>query len=198
MLHDRLQPIVARLGRMPTNSYLREIGENRIACQISRRGGWAHWAKLLNTTLTPSDTVSGWAGEARCTSWLESLGYDVEQQTTRAPFDLLVGGCLRIDVKAASYAQYRPSTGWFYRLGRVMTADLVVCVRMDRDDFYAFPWFRVPSTNLTITPTGTAHTFYRENASNVLRMMYEIRISELERLPECSSPHADARRRVCA
>jgi hypothetical protein len=182
LIVDALRPHVNEHGQLPTVNFLRSIGRNDIACAMTKRGGWKRFAALLNTTLTPSDTVTGWNAEIAAGDWLRSLGYEAEQQTARCHFDILVNGVLRIDVKGAKFARYGASAGWFYRMGKVITADVVLCARMDRGDFYVFPWFRVPATNLTISESGGWRSQYLMN-TDVLQQMLKSRTAELEAFP---------------
>jgi hypothetical protein len=190
LLENALAPMVSDLGRFPTLGEMRDMGRNDMACQVTKRGGSLFWAEKMKTSITESDTVKGWRGEEKVTKWLFSLGLDPQRQSTQCPFDILVNGCLRIDVKTASFAKYGPSSGWFYRMGKRVPCDVVVCYRTDKDDFYAFPLWLVPSTNLTITPSGVAHTYYRDNASRIIMKMLSTRLAEGKTFPEFSGSYA--------
>lgn len=179
-----LRQLIGTTDFMPTFGYIRSSGRNDLACAITKRGGWKKFSQLMNVPMTPSDTLKGWAGEDVTEEWLYKQGYEVSRQPTRAHFDILLNGILRVDVKAASYAKYGNSSGWFYRMGKIITADVVICARMDKGDFYVFPWFRVPSTNLTITPTGKAHSHYLNN-TRVIEAMLANRKKEALLFPEC-------------
>ncbi len=183
-LRDELLQIAPAFGSMPTVSHLKEIGRSDVTNQISKRGGWRKWSAAIGFPMKQSDTLTGWEAEDMVQHWLVSLGYTAEKQTTRAHFDFLLNGCIRIDVKGARFAKYGASSGWFYRMGKQITADVVICARMDRNDFYVFPWFRTPSTNLTITSTGKAHEFYRMNLE-VIPTMLSARCEE-HKFPACT------------
>lgn len=175
-------------GYMPTHSFLNSVGRGDLSNQISRRGGWRKFASLIGVPMTPSDTVTGWAAEDWCIKDLASRGYMVERQATRTHFDLLIDGLIRVDVKGASFASYGRTSGWFYRMGKVITADVVVCVQMDCDDCYIYPWFSVPATNLTITPSGGMHSPYRSNY-DLIELMLSTRRSERSELECMVNPH---------
>lgn len=161
-------------GHMPTCSFLRSAGRNDLGCQISRRGGWKKFAALLGIEVKPSDTATGWVAEEWVQKDLTSRGYAAERQTTRAHFDILLNGILRIDVKGAGKAHYGCDSGWHYRMGKIITADVVICNRMDCGDCYIFPWFVVPSTNLTIVESGGKYEPYHNNYA-ILDEMIEAR-----------------------
>lgn len=168
---------------MPSASELRQMGRNDLAVYIGRNGGFKFWSNEMGVNMKNSETLFGWSGEAFVKEKLEEIGYIAEKCLTRCHYDLLVDSILRIDVKCANYAEYGPSQGWFYRLGKEITADIVICARMDLRDYYVFPWNHVPSTNLTISKTGKKHTNYYM-ANHIIQSMLEVRKLEKNRLSE--------------
>ena len=100
-------------GRMPTTKELHEIGRNDLALAASRRGGLAYWSVKLGLALKGEKTQFGLAIEEKICVWLREQGWDAVRQNRRAPFDILVNGKLRIDVKAARFTSY--ATDYKYR-----------------------------------------------------------------------------------
>jgi hypothetical protein len=171
LIIEHLKQITSSLDFFPTNNFLVEIGRGDLANAISRHGGWKFFSEKLKLPLTNSDTLTGWKAEDSTEKWLLSLGYKVDKQKTRSHFDFLLDNSLRIDVKGASYAEYGPSCGWFYRMGKVITSDVVICRRMDLDDYYIFPWFSVSSTNITISKAGRKHSNYYMNTTVLTELL---------------------------
>lgn len=100
-------------GRMPTTKELHAIGRNDLALAASRWGGLAYWAAKLSLPLKGEKTQFGLAIEQKTCSWLREQGWDAVRQNRRAPFDILVNGKVRIDVKAAKFTSY--ATDYKYR-----------------------------------------------------------------------------------
>lgn len=161
-----------------SSSYLRKINRNDILCAITRNGGFYKFSKLLKLPLAKSDTSFGWEGEREITDILLKKGYDVQKQNTKHPFDLLIDKLLRIDVKTARKATYGESTGWFYRIGKSISADLIITYQFDTKDFYLLPWFVCPTTNITISSDGGIYKKYKNNFE-ILNIMLKNRNNDL-------------------
>jgi len=159
-----LKNICAGFGRMVTVSDLKEIGRNDLSCVITRRGGFEVFANKIGYSMPDSDSHFGWKGEAAVAKVLEGRGYLVERMLAKkAPFDILINQVARIDVKTASYAEYGRSTGWFYRIGKICPADIIVLYQFDTTDMYLIPWTKCPASNITITKRGSRYETYKNN-----------------------------------
>lgn len=91
-------------GRMPSCEELKAMGFNALGCKVSRTGGgFRGWAERLGLKLKDSETSFGQQWEDYIEEMLSGAGHAVERQTARAPFDLLVDGLVRVNVKAARY-----------------------------------------------------------------------------------------------
>lgn len=101
------------LGRMPSANELRASGANDLACAISRMGGFRAWATRLGLRQKDSDTHRGQKWERHEAEYFRSLGFEVEEQVTKAPFDLLVNG-QRVDVKGSKLTKHG-----FYQFGGI-------------------------------------------------------------------------------
>lgn len=175
------------LGHFPSNTELVGMGRNDLSNQISRRGGFLHWAAKIGIDRQRSGSDTGWAGEAQVMSLLTELGFAVQRPMgVKCPFDILVNDLLRVDVKAARRAQYGACVGWFYRLGKVPQADLILLWQLDTGDFYALPWFICPRTNITISSNGGKYAAYHNNL-DVIHEMLTAREAERDRLRAIAS-----------
>lgn len=106
-----LVPHVERLGRMPTASELHEAeGNDRLANAVAKCGGYRHWAKVFGVSLKDSTTSRGQDWEDHEEEFFREMGFDVQRQTTKAPFDLLINEH-RIDVKSAKWSDYERESG---------------------------------------------------------------------------------------
>jgi len=178
MVAERTMAIAKLIGKMPTVSYLKETSQNDLANQITRRGGFISWADRLGLKRDHSDSDTVWDGEKKVERILVSHGLQAERQSAvKWPFDILVNGILRIDVKSARYAEYGPCKGWFYRIGKVPQADLIALHQIDSGSTFYIPWFKVPSSNITISVGGGIYASYM-NAIDVVKEMAAMRSME--------------------
>ena len=105
-------------------------------------------------------------------SFLEALGFHVERQTTKAPFDLLVGE-VRVDVKRARYSEYGATRGFIFQLHKVPpTCDVYLLCCVDGAgvvlDRYYVPASEAAVQTITITKCGK-YEKYRNTYVGVLR-----------------------------
>ncbi len=125
-----LQEHIDNFGRMPSANELHEEGQNDLACAISRHGGFRAWAKRLGVKQKGSETHRGQKWERHEAAFFKELGFDVEEQTTKKPFDLLVNSH-RVDVKSAKWSDYGKVRGFIFSgLKRGVDCDFfdLVCV----------------------------------------------------------------------
>lgn len=100
-------------GRMPSAGELRRVGRNDLACAVSKRGGFRTWASRLGLGQKGTETHRGQKWERREATLFRSMGFEVVEQSTRAPFDLLVNG-YRVDVKSSSWRDYGYVKGYLF------------------------------------------------------------------------------------
>jgi hypothetical protein len=178
---DAIRGIAGKTGYFPSCGALRDMGRNDLACAISKSGGFTQWALRLGVPRKQSDSDFGWDGEMRVQGmFLSRLFACVRSSGVRAPYDLLVNGILRVDVKTANYAEYPPCRGWFYRVGKIPSSDIVFLYQMDTGDFYALPWWECPTTNVTIARNGGKYV-NRKNNWPLLSEMVAARTVERDR-----------------
>lgn len=160
----------ARLGRMPTTTEMRACGENALAVRASRSvGGIRGWAAGMGLELSGSETHVGQEHERRLAAWLTERGFTVTQQTTKAPFDLLVDG-VRVDVKASTFHVYRGSRGYAFALRparkKAPGCDLyALCCLDDSGEVvsrYFIPASEATMQQATVTPSGQRWTKYKD------------------------------------
>lgn len=185
-IEQELREVVGEMGRMPSAPELNARGLGRLATAALRnspqrgRGAFAWWANRLGASLKDSCTKRGVEIENRVAEELLGLGLAVVQQTTRAPFDLLVENRVRVDVKSAQYNEYTTPKGGrccghFFGLSKAdPTCDLYILCGVDAANAILWRYF-VPSSEarvrtLTITPTGQTYTRFREDIGQLLRL----------------------------
>ena len=144
----RLLPVADELKRMPSARELRIRGHNDLACAVGRCGGFRWWAGRLGLMLKDSETMRGLRWEDAEERYFKSVGFDVERQTVKAPFDLLVNKN-RVDVKSAKWTVCQHTRGFvFAGLKRGVDCDFfdLVCVNENK----LIERFVVPSSEAKI------------------------------------------------
>ncbi len=170
MVETELRAIGARLGRMPSSRDLVALGKNDLSCAVPRFGGFRFWAIRLCLPVADSTASRGRAYEDHVAEFLQERGHRVERQTARHPFDLLVDGSTRIDVKGGRWHSYPASTGpisgYFFQLHRNdPLCDLFVLCCGEPGDVvahYVVPAEAALVQTITIAPGGTRYTRFRE------------------------------------
>jgi len=177
-----LRQLCQALGHFPSNSELRSMGRNDLAVQVSRRRGFVYWSVRVGTPRRESDSDTGWRGEDEAARSLQERGFTVTRRAgVTWPFDLLLEGVLRVDVKATRLHRYGHSLGWFYHIGKQPQSDLILLWQLDTGDFYAIPWYLCPRTNVTISQNGGKYAPFRNNIL-VIREMIAVRKEEERRM----------------
>jgi hypothetical protein len=180
----QLTPLAKAMNRMPSMPELTRAGHGRLANAITRSGGSMAWAKTIGMPLKESETRRGQAIEAAIADELRSLGFSVERQSTRAPFDLLVDG-VRVDVKSGKYGEYKHKNGTLVRghvfaLNKVpATCDLYLLVGVDGENRplwrYYIPASEAQVRTITITPTGKRYAAFKDDIAHLTRLIEQRR-----------------------
>jgi hypothetical protein len=167
-----IREVCGLFAHFPSRQELESIGRMDLIVQIGKSGGFIHWSERIGIARPHSDSDTGWEGEVRFAELCERQGISCERMTpVKHPFDLMAGGILRIDVKAARFAKYNQSSGWFYRIAKAPQADLIALYQLDTGEFYALPWWRCPQTNVSISRDGGKYADCRNNWSTVRQMI---------------------------
>jgi hypothetical protein len=151
-----LRPLIQKYQRMPSAAEMRVAGKNALACAITRRGGFEKWRRYMRASIKPSETTTGLRIQRVAARLLRAQGFRIDEQTTKAPFDLLVDGRVRVDVKSGS--QYQ-NIGYIFALNkRTPTCDVYMLATLNSKQ-RPLTWYFVPSdkakiVTLTITPNG--------------------------------------------
>lgn len=155
MVVDESAQIARSLGHFPSSSELKALGRNDLMCQITRHGGFLKMSEEVGIARIPSDCDVGWKGEDNVRLRLLKLGYRVERrEALKSPYDLIVDGFVRVDVKSANFAQYGACKGWFYRIGKHVQSDIIILHQLDGQIDYVFYWWEVTTTSMTICGNG--------------------------------------------
>lgn len=114
-IREKLLEVVnaLELDRMPSKSEVEQYYQNYcLSNAISKHGGWKRAAESIGLPIKNSETYFGKRHEAIVAEMLASRGFEAERMPTKFPYDLLVDGCAKVDVKASML--YRGENGNFY------------------------------------------------------------------------------------
>lgn len=130
--------------RMPSNSEVIEYeGNYSLSMAIQKNGGFAYWANRLGLEQKYSETALGVEGEKQIAGVLEVKGFDVKPTSVKHPYDLLVNGCIKVDVKTAKTTLVRECPVHAYRLAkRDHTCDFYIFYEIDTLKVYVVPAYR--------------------------------------------------------
>lgn len=148
VIKEKVLEIVSalHLNRMPSRSECNDYCEDTsLTNAISKRIGWYRLAKELGLPIKASETQTGKTAEAIAMETLVAQGFAVERMPQNFPYDLLVDGCVKVDVKASHL--YRGKNGDFYCYGLAKpfaTCDAYILITLD-DGANAEKFMVVPS-----------------------------------------------------
>lgn len=127
--------------RMPSNrEVIEHEGNYSLACAIQKHGGYSYWASRLGLEQKYSDTKLGIEGEEYISQLLRQRGHKVETTSVRFPYDLLVDGCIKVDVKTANESDVRGCRIHSYRLAKKkQTCDFYIFCEADTGRVYVVP-----------------------------------------------------------
>ena len=133
------------IDRMPTHSEMCEFcGDTSLSNKVSKTGGAYYWADKLGIEVKQSETLLGYMVEAEVKGLLEALGFQCELTSTKHPYDILVNGCVKIDVKSARKSKVQNSDVYSFGLAKQQpTCDIYIAVCLDDNKcierFYVIP-----------------------------------------------------------
>lgn len=134
-VESELRRVAASLGgRMPSANELRAMGLEPLASRASRAGGLLGWAERLGLPVNKDANAPGFgeAWEAHVVTVVRTHRYDAEAQRRHAPFDILVDGRVRVDVKASRHHDYGAVRGFTFWLGTSWKrCDVFALVKVD-------------------------------------------------------------------
>lgn len=152
------------IERMPTHKEINDFyGNSGLTNRITKTGGSFKWAVRLGFEMKCSDTSFGCEFENKVQEILTSKQFSCEMTGTRHPYDILVDGCVKVDVKAAKRSKVRGSDVFSFRLAKPQqTCDIYIAVCLSDDEeiekIYIIPSHLLSgNTQLCI---GTGHSKY--------------------------------------
>ena len=136
------------LCRMPTYAEIREYYNNdKLTNAISKHGGIEKYSEILRMPQKNSATAAGQKWEKICKTELEGRGYSVELTSCRFPYDLLVNGNVKIDVKYGRPVFTDGVPYYTFNLAKKkQTCDFYIALAVDEEIYKAYV---IPSNLMT-------------------------------------------------
>ena len=166
---------------MPTRTDIHDFyGNDRLTNKISKTLGYYGWAKKLGLTVQDNDTSKAKKVEREVCELLSSKGFSVEMMLQNYPYDLLVDGILKIDVKVS--ALYKsPQMCEFYSFAlrkKKPTCDIYILVARDggnADKFYVIPSFKVQQLQISIGKHQSKYDIYLNKFSILDEYLHRVK-----------------------
>jgi len=124
------------IDRMPSNSELYQAYNNQqLSNAIAKSGGFRFWANKLGLAIKQTDTEHGYRQELKVIGIIRQRGYTAEDTPVKFPYDVLVNGMVKIDVKCARISKVREHDTYAFHISKDMpTCDLYfICCLDDAD-----------------------------------------------------------------
>ena len=157
------------IDRMPTYKEMAEYcGDYSLTNKVTRSGGINFWSKRLGMPIKKSETGLALAIEEDVKRTLENIGYRCELTSTKFPYDILVDGVLKVDVKVAKKTAVQNNYPVYsFRLSkRQQTCDLYIAVCLDEHEVsktYIIPaHIMTDKVQLCISDVNSAYDKYLE------------------------------------
>lgn len=177
LVEKEITDISKRLGYFPSHQELLSFKRSDLSNKIVKTGGFLYWSDKIKIPRRQSDSDFGWRGEDK---FIENYSHKytfTKNEGARSPYDLIINGTLRVDIKTANYVEYGSCRGWFYRIGKYTQSDAVILYQYDTNNFYIIPWFLTIKTNITISVGGGKYKKFFNNFDLIDDM---IRVREKE------------------
>jgi len=102
------------IKRMPSRSEMNMITKaTSLTNVVMRTGGFRYWANKLNLDIKGSESELGYTYEKVAQKHIEDMGYKAELTPVKFPYDILVNGVTKIDVKAGNKYCCPTGTSWY-------------------------------------------------------------------------------------
>lgn len=139
------------LNRMPTRSELENINRGDLCNAIGKSDGYYGWAKKLGLKTKMSETTKGKRYEYIAERILKGhfKNTEVLQMSQNYPFDILVDGTVKIDVKVGTVHNGFDVPAYTFRTGKKYgSCDIYLCFGLNK---------KQEISNIFIIPTAMAN-----------------------------------------
>lgn len=152
LIEERILEVVDFHGysRMPTMKEIEDYyGNTALTKKIGASGGFEAWANKLKLSRKPCESVLAAQYEKLAKKTLEEKGFNCELTSVKHPYDILVNGGVKIDVKVSNLVAIGDSKAYTFNIEKKQpTCDLYVAYCLDENKEIAKTYI-IPSRVLT-------------------------------------------------
>ena len=103
-----------QIDHMPSRSEIDLVTKSTwLTNIITKTGGFRFWAEKLNLRIKSSETEFGYKYEKIAREHIIEMGHKAELTPVKFPYDILVDGVTKIDVKAGNKYHCPSGTSWY-------------------------------------------------------------------------------------
>lgn len=166
------------LNRMPTRSELENINRGDLCNAIGKSAGYYGWAKKLGLKTKMSETTKGKRYEYIAERMLKAHFKDVEvlQMSQNYPFDILVDGTVKIDVKVGTVHNGFDVPAYTFRTGKKYgSCDIYLCFGLNKkqeiSDIFIIPTAMANVTTINVCIGGNSKYLRFSNRWDIISEM---------------------------
>lgn len=145
--------VVEHIGeyRMPTAYEVRGYyGNCKLVGAITNRGGFMSWADRLGLPMKDGYVILGHSYEVYTKKLLEEKGFECIHTSTKFPYDLLVDGKVKIDVKVSHLVELGDGKGYTFKISKNMPkCDIYIVHCLDKNAGKVVKTYIIPAHVLT-------------------------------------------------
>lgn len=168
------------INRMPSRSELEDIGRADLASVISRGRGYYGWAEKIGLRTKTSETEKGKKYELVAEKILKERFGNIEimQMAQNHPFDILLDGSVKIDVKVGTVHNGFGTPAYTFRTGKKYgSCDIYLCIGLNRkseiESIFVIPTIFANIVNINICTGGKSKYLKFENRWDYIEKMVE-------------------------
>lgn len=168
------------IDRMPSRSELESIKRTDLASALNRSYGYYGWAKRLGIKTKDSETKKGKKYEIIAETILKEKFPNVEiiQMSQNHPFDILLDGSVKIDVKVGTIHNGFDVPAYTFRTGKKYgSCDIYLCIglnsELEIDKIFVIPTIFANVSNINICMGGKSKYLKFDNRWDYIRKMME-------------------------
>lgn len=184
LVKEEIKRVMAyyQIDRMPSLAECDEFtGNASLSNRITREGGFYKIAEEMGLEIKPSETGLGYQFEKYAAEIIQEMFDDttVEMTPTRFPYDLLVDGKVKIDVKVARRSKVHGAEMYSFGLAKKQpTCDIYIafCIADDKtvEKVYVIPaHIMTGKSQLALGIRGSMYDTYL-NRFNLIKRMSEV------------------------
>lgn len=139
------------IKRMPTMAEVNRVMQNTsLSNAISKSGGFYLWAEKLKLSVKISESDYSRDFEIKCKDYIESKGFSAELTPTRFPYDILVDGVVKVEVKASRLYKGRKGNFYSFNLDKKLPKsdiNIFYCDNELSERIYVIPSYKLKGIN---------------------------------------------------